>query len=211
MIKEHGKIIFFNVLCVFGLLYFVAAAAPPLATSSPLDLDAVIQQGVSRVYLADLAGIVDGDTMDIHLHVWSDTILVRRVRLAGIDTPELRPRKGTPDERAAEKIKALAAKVFVTQRLTSATQVYFKTFDKSGPFGRVLGTLYYQNETGVHNLSTELLVAGHAMPWKKKAAKKKVVPKAIVPEPIVPGTPPEKKVDNRPRAITPDDWIESDK
>lgn len=52
---------------------------------------------------ADLLGVVDGDTVDVRAHIWLGQTVETRVRLDGIDAPELR------GDCAAERAAAAAA------------------------------------------------------------------------------------------------------
>ena len=79
--------------------------------------------------------VVDGDTVDVRFYAWEDIVLVKRLRLLGVDTPELRPRKGTAAEKAAEKQAALAALAYVRETLDKAQAIYIVTDWKSDSFG----------------------------------------------------------------------------
>ena len=100
--------------------------------------------------------IIDGDTVDLFVHVGFDTYLKRRVRLIGIDTPEVR----TKD--LNEKARGIAA----TQRLrelieegnTGTTLVVDLESHDLDKYGRVLGTVW----CGGKNLNRALLSEGHA-------------------------------------------------
>ena len=43
-----------------------------------------------HIYRADITRVVDGDTCDVTLHLGFDILYKGRVRLTGIDTPELK-------------------------------------------------------------------------------------------------------------------------
>ena len=55
-------------------------------------------------YKANLDRVVDGDTIDAHIDLGFDITIHKRIRLAGIDTPESRTRD------LEEKARGLAAK-----------------------------------------------------------------------------------------------------
>jgi len=119
-------------------------------------------------YLVDkVLRVVDGDTIDVRFYAWEDIVLVKRLRLLGVDTPELRPRKGTATERAAEKQAALAALAYVRETLDKAQAIYIITDWKSDSFGRVLAEIEYRDASGVHDLAAMLLETGHAKPYRK--------------------------------------------
>jgi micrococcal nuclease len=56
------------------------------------------------VYKAKLDRVVDGDTVDANIDLGFDISINKRIRLAGIDTPETRTRN------KEEKVKGLASK-----------------------------------------------------------------------------------------------------
>ena len=63
-------------------------------------------------YLALLISVTDGDTFKARVPVWDNIEVVTSVRLAGVDTPELKGKC------AAEKALALKAKARLTELLT---------------------------------------------------------------------------------------------
>jgi len=119
--------------------------------------------------------IIDGDTIvclrDLGTHKYD----VLKVRLAGVDAPEMRPRVGTPAERAAEKVLAAAA----TERLIDLVgdrEIVIRT-EKTGKYGRWLAHLFIpgsQTETANQILLDEGLavVYGTPRPWRAAEAKK---------------------------------------
>ncbi len=92
-------------------------------------------------YKATLDRVIDGDTVDLHVDLGFSITIHERFRLAGIDTPELRPRKGTPKQRAAEKVKAKTAKGYVEGFLSNAKEIHITTEKGKGKYGRWLGVL----------------------------------------------------------------------
>lgn len=110
--------------------------------------------------------IVDGDTFDAMFHIWADLIRVQRVRVLGLDTPELRPRKGTDEEKEAEKLAAQAAMDFVAGILNQPDAALALVTDwKADSFGRVLAAVEYTDVSGeVRSLTAEVIAAGHGEP-----------------------------------------------
>ena len=90
-----------------------------------------------------LLGVIDGDTIDVDIDLGFDISLSKRVRLAGIDTPESR----TSDK--AEKALGLEAKEYLKSKLKDAKVVVIKTEkpDSSEKYGRILGWLYVDGDT----------------------------------------------------------------
>ncbi len=122
--------------------------------------------------------VVDGDTIKVIVDKGFGDYRVENLRVYGIDTPELRPRKGTPEERSIEKIKAKAAKVRV-EELVLGRDLIIKTH-KTGKFGRWLAEVFLDESTmdavtklGVvadgwkGTLSETLLAEGHAVEYLK--------------------------------------------
>jgi len=85
-----------------------------------------------------LIAVVGGDTIDVDIDLGFDISLSKRVRLAGIDTPESR----TTDK--AEKKLGLEAKEYLKKGLKDAKQIVIKTElpDSSEKYGRILGWIY---------------------------------------------------------------------
>lgn len=99
------------------------AALPP-APAAPADeppLPGPIPAVVERV--------VDGDTLDVKARIWLDQTVVARVRLAGVDTPEL---SGDCDE---ERAAARRARAFVEARIGPAVRLYEV---RRGRYGRAV-------------------------------------------------------------------------
>jgi endonuclease YncB( thermonuclease family) len=61
-------------------------------------------QEVARAYAAELTRVIDGDTFEARVRVWPGVDVTTRVRLRGIDAPEMNARC------AAERIRAEAAR-----------------------------------------------------------------------------------------------------
>lgn len=109
-------------------------------------------------YKAKLIRIVDGDTIDAEIDLGFDTIVRKRIRLYGINTPETR----TKDLK--EKEKGLAAK----QRLTELLKTDFiveTILNKRGKYGRVLGVVYIMNNEQKVNINEALVTEGHAVKY----------------------------------------------
>jgi micrococcal nuclease len=82
--------------------------------------------------------VVDGDTIDVDIDLGFDISITKRVRLAGIDTPESR----TTNKQ--EKTLGLEVKALLKQQLAAAKTIVIKTEkpDSSEKYGRVLGWLF---------------------------------------------------------------------
>ena len=91
----------------------------------------VVADGLKGPVAANVTQIVDGDTIGVTAQIWLGQTLMIHVRIAGIDTPELKARC------AREQVQAEAAQSFLRKRLTGA-QIRLSdiSYDKYG--GRVL-------------------------------------------------------------------------
>jgi|TARA_R110002051_G_C8761147_1_gene501691 micrococcal nuclease len=105
-------------------------------------------------YSAEVTRVVDGDTVDAFVDLGFDMHSKQRVRLYGINTPEVRTRD------KVEKKAGLAAMARLQEMLReSNNKCVIKTrLDRKGKYGRVLGVLYV-NEC---DLNTKLVKEGHA-------------------------------------------------
>jgi micrococcal nuclease len=103
-----------------------------------------------------LINVVDGDTIDVEIDLGFDISIFKRVRLAGIDTPESRTTN------KMEKSLGLESKAKLKQMLSSATRIVIKTEkpDSSEKYGRVLGWLYI-DDTNI-SVNDTLIASGYA-------------------------------------------------
>lgn len=108
-----------------------------------------------KVRLDEITSIYDGDTFRATIRDWP-AVIGRRVpvRIAGIDTPELR------DKRPAVRALALKAKQFSVQRLRSARHVELRNIRRDKYF-RLLGDVWVDGS----NLGAMLIRAGLAKPY----------------------------------------------
>lgn len=104
-------------------------------------------------YPAQYVRAYDGDTVTLRITIWPALTKVESVRLAGIDTPEIR---GDCD---SEKRRAREARDFVRERLTDAELRV--TISEIGKYGRAVGRITVDGE----DLGQMLLDRGHARPY----------------------------------------------
>ena len=87
-------------------------------------------------YKADVIKIIDGDTIDVNIHLGFDVILYKqRIRLMGIDTPESRTRN------LEEKERGLLSKAYVENKCPVGSTIMIESLDR-GKFGRILGNIW---------------------------------------------------------------------
>jgi len=106
--------------------------------------------------IRSIAKVVDGDTIDADIDLGFNISLNKRIRLAGIDTPESR----TKDE--YEKKLGLESKEWLKGRLEFAKNIIIKTElpDSTEKYGRILGWLYINNEPS--SLNEQMIQQGYA-------------------------------------------------
>lgn len=111
---------------------------------------------------AEIVAVIDGDTVKLRAHIWLGQEVEISVRLAGIDTPELR---GDCD---AERHLAQQARDYLAILLAGATvSLRDIAYDKYG--GRVVALLF---DAAGRDLGAALVAAGYARPYDggKRAA-----------------------------------------
>jgi len=115
--------------------------------------------------------VVDGDTIDAAIDLGFDISLTKRIRLAGVDTPESR----TTD--AKEKALGLEVKEWLKKKLEGQTDVIVKTElpDSTEKYGRILGHLFIgDKEVSAVNrkksVNNQMIDEGYA--WEYKGDKK---------------------------------------
>ncbi len=133
-----------------GLLVAVAAITLAASADYPRPND-----GVSGPVPAQVLRVIDGDTIAVRALIWIGQSVVTRVRLAGVDTPELR--SGC----ALEIELAIAARDLVSDALGDEPAILWDVRnDKFG--GRVLARV--ENYKG-EDIATLLIAAGLGRPY----------------------------------------------
>lgn len=99
--------------------------------------------------------VVDGDTIDCDIDVGFKVSMTHRLRLHGINTPELR----SPDEETRER--AIRAKQLV-ETYVLGKDVYVQTY-KDDVFGRYLARVYVQHDSETYCLNDLLVETGYAV------------------------------------------------
>ena len=110
-------------------------------------------------YKAKLDRVIDGDTVDAYIDLGFDITIHKRIRLAGIDTPESRSRD------LEEKERGLAAKASLIELLKDGE--FTLESKEVGKYGRVLGILIIDEI----NINKTLVEEGYAVEYwggKKK-------------------------------------------
>ena len=113
------------------------------------------------VYKAKVSRVIDGDTVDATINLGFDITVHKRIRLAGINTPESRTRD------LDEKKRGLAAKDALVKLLTEVNEEDFFILEseKVGKFGRVLGKLHVVIQEKECCVNDKLIEMGHAVEY----------------------------------------------
>jgi micrococcal nuclease len=100
--------------------------------------------------------VVDGDTIDASIDLGFDISLEKRIRLAGVDTPESR----TTDVK--EKKLGIEAKEWLKHHLENAKDIIIKTElpDSTEKYGRIIGHLYINDQEA--SLNNQMINEGYA-------------------------------------------------
>jgi micrococcal nuclease len=103
--------------------------------------------------------VVDGDTIDASIDLGFDISLEKRIRFAGIDTPESRTTN------LKEKALGLESKEWLKKALEGAKDILIKTElpDSTEKYGRIIGHLFINGqETSLNN---QMIDEGYALAY----------------------------------------------
>jgi micrococcal nuclease len=103
--------------------------------------------------------VVDGDTIDASIDLGFDISLEKRIRLAGVDTPESR----TTDLK--EKAMGLESKEWLKKKLEGAKDIIIKTElpDSTEKYGRIIGHLFINGQE--ISLNNQMINDGYALAY----------------------------------------------
>jgi micrococcal nuclease len=115
--------------------------------------------------IKQITRVIDGDTIDADIDLGFDISLTKRIRLAGVDTPESR----TSD--ANEKKYGLEAKEWLKHKVENAGHILIKTElpDSTEKYGRIIGHLFVNDQE--HSLNEQMVIEGYA--WNYDGGTKK--------------------------------------
>jgi micrococcal nuclease len=107
-------------------------------------------------YKATILNVVDGDTIDVFIDLGFNHFFKDRVRLMGINTPEINSKI------AEERLKAASAKKFLQDNFVLNSKIYkIKTY-KDDKYGRLLAEVFMDDGQTINN---KLLSQGLAVPY----------------------------------------------
>ena len=110
--------------------------------------------------IKSITKVVDGDTIDANIDLGFDISLTKRIRLAGIDTPESRTTN------LKEKALGLESKEWLKKTLEGAKDIIIKTEkpDSTEKYGRIIGHLFINGqETSLNN---QMIDEGYALAYE---------------------------------------------
>jgi micrococcal nuclease len=106
--------------------------------------------------IKSVKSIIDGDTIDVEIDLGFNIYYVERVRLAGINAPELR------SSNKQEKELGLDAKIFLMDLLQDYRSLIIRTEkpDSTEKYGRILGWLFVNNNK--ESVNHTMIQSGYA-------------------------------------------------
>ena len=110
--------------------------------------------------IKSITKVVDGDTIDANIDLGFDISLTKRIRLAGIDSPESRTTN------LKEKALGLESKEWLKKTLEGAKDILIKTEkpDSTEKYGRIIGHLFINDqETSLNN---QMIAEGYALEYE---------------------------------------------
>ncbi len=110
------------------------------------------RQPMRGTHPADVLRVIDGDTFEARVHVWPGIEIITKVRLRGIDAPELKAR--CPQERDKAEAAREALRAMLAEGEVAVLRV---SLDKYG--GRVVADAATR---GTPDVSAAMLATGHA-------------------------------------------------
>ncbi len=146
------------------LAWRAAAGAMALAAGVlawPLS-EAGAQDRLAGPVPAEVLSVIDGDTIEVRAVIWLGQVVSTRVRLAGIDAPELRGKC------ARERTLAERARAYLLARLGGGGRAWVRLRDIR--YGKYAGRVLARVETAAgEDLGRSLMAAGLARPYAGRA------------------------------------------
>ena len=106
--------------------------------------------------ITKLVKIIDGDTLDVEIDLGFNITILHRVRLSGIDAPEIKTKH------LEEKVYGLNSKRWLEEKLNTDKPLYIKT-EKDDKYGRILGWIYIGDDN--IPINTHMIKEGYAKPY----------------------------------------------
>ena len=107
------------------------------------------------IYRAKLERVVDGDTLDASIDLGFDVIVRKRIRLVGINTPEVR---------GEEREEGLKSRDWLREKILDKQITLRTAKDRKGKYGRWLGAVILHST----NINQEMISLGLAEKYVTK-------------------------------------------
>lgn len=103
--------------------------------------------------------VIDGSTIDVEIDLGFNVLIRQRIKLYGVNSPDIRSHDASVKERA------LQAKAKLVELI--GKEFYCKTvINKRGKAGRALGYVYTVDENGTKvDVNKTMVDLGHALPY----------------------------------------------
>lgn len=101
--------------------------------------------------------VIDGDTLELEIDLGFNITIQERIRLSGIDAPEIR------SSDVVEREKANASRLWLEKKVKDKKLKVIT--EKDDKYGRMLGWVYLEEDPVP--LNTQLIKEGLATPYKK--------------------------------------------
>ena len=110
--------------------------------------------------IKSITKVVDGDTIDANIDLGFDISFTKRIRLAGIDSPESRTTN------LKEKALGLETKEWLKKTLEDAKDILIKTEkpDSTEKYGRIIGHLFINGQDT--SLNNQMIDEGYALAYE---------------------------------------------
>ena len=102
-----------------------------------------------RDYPSYVTSVYDGDTITVEMDLGMGVSLTEKIRLKGIDAPEMRGSERTEGIKSRDALR----KMIFNKRIIIKTEK-----DKKGKYGRLIGTVYYNGR----NINRWMVSNGYA-------------------------------------------------
>lgn len=112
-------------------------------------------------YFGTVTEIVDGDTFGASVSVWPHLTADVRIRIRGIDAPELR----RDADCEAEPYYGSLATLELQTELPIGTEIRLEHVESGSFSGRFIADVFRQNEFRGTSIVTQMLRTGYVVPW----------------------------------------------
>ena len=113
--------------------------------------------------VTEIVKVLDGDTIDVEIDLGFDLYKKERVRIAGVDTPEKRPRDLEEKALGIDATNWLKEKLESTLAGDDELTIRTELHGGVGKYGRLLGWLYIGDSD--LSLNEQMITEGYAWPY----------------------------------------------